>query len=77
MMLWPPLPYEEWNDTRDTLHMQLQVIGKVRLVLSPLEPQCANVPVEISTLPSEVPDVLRSWHYGIFTEGSLRLRPFR
>jgi hypothetical protein len=26
---WPALPYEEWKDTRDTLHMQLQVIGKV------------------------------------------------
>jgi len=40
---WPALPYEEWKDTRDTLHMQLQVIGKVRLALSPLEPQWANV----------------------------------
>jgi uncharacterized protein DUF5996 len=42
-MLWPQLPFEEWNDTRDTLHMQLQVIGKVRLALSPLEPEWANV----------------------------------
>lgn len=42
-MSWPALPYEEWKDTRDTLHMQLQVIGKVRLALSPLEPQWANV----------------------------------
>src|SRR5207248_10857594 len=42
-MLWPRLPYGEWTDTRETLHMQLQVIGKVRLALSPLEPQWANV----------------------------------
>ena len=48
MMLWPRLPYEEWNDTRDTLHMQLQVIGKVRLALSPLEPQWANVPLYLT-----------------------------
>jgi Family of unknown function (DUF5996) len=44
-MRWPQLPYEEWKDTRDTLHMQLQVIGKVRLALSPLEPEWANVPL--------------------------------
>src|SRR5690349_1557667 len=44
-MLWPQLPFEEWKDTRDTLHMQLQVIGQLRLALSPLEPQWANVPL--------------------------------
>jgi hypothetical protein len=32
---WPPLPYKEWKDTYDTLHMWSQVVGKVRLVLSP------------------------------------------
>jgi hypothetical protein len=47
-MLWPPLPYEEWKDTRDTLHMQLQAIGKVRLALSPFEPQWANVPLYLT-----------------------------
>lgn len=47
-MLWPALPYEEWKDTRDTLHMQLQVIGKVRLALSPFEPQWANVPLYLT-----------------------------
>src|SRR5205823_10043262 len=48
LMLWPALPYDEWKDTRDTLHMQLQVIGKVRLALSPLEPQWANVPLYLT-----------------------------
>ena len=47
-MLWPALPYDEWKDTRDTLHMQLQVIGKVRLALSPFEPQWANVPLYLT-----------------------------
>jgi hypothetical protein len=32
---WPPLPYEEWKDTLDTLHMCLQVVGKVQLELTP------------------------------------------
>ena len=48
MTRWPALPYAEWKDTRDTLHMQLQVVGKVRLALSPLEPQWANVPLYLT-----------------------------
>jgi hypothetical protein len=45
---WPDLPYQAWVDTRDTLHMCLQVIGKVRLALTPLEPQWANVPLYLT-----------------------------
>lgn len=33
--LWPPLPYEAWSETRETLHMWTQIVGKVRLALSP------------------------------------------
>ncbi len=32
---WPPLPFAEWKDTAITLHMWTQIVGKVRLVLSP------------------------------------------
>ncbi|MBV9356590.1 MAG: hypothetical protein JO023_13820 [Chloroflexi bacterium] len=32
---WPPLPYEAWQDTLDTLHMWTQIVGKVKLELSP------------------------------------------
>jgi Family of unknown function (DUF5996) len=45
---WPELPYEEWLETRDTLHMYLQVIGKVRLALAPMEPQWAQVPLYVT-----------------------------
>jgi hypothetical protein len=45
---WPALPYEEWRLTRDTLHMYTQVIGKLRLALSPFEPQWANVPLYVT-----------------------------
>jgi hypothetical protein len=45
---WPALPYEDWRETLDTLHMYTQVIGKVRLALSPLEPQWANVPLYVT-----------------------------
>jgi hypothetical protein len=33
-LAWPPLPYAEWKDTFATLHMWMQVVGKVRLALS-------------------------------------------
>ena len=32
---WPELPYAAWRDTRDTLHLWTQVVGKVRLALTP------------------------------------------
>ncbi len=40
---WPPLPLSEWQDTKDTLHMVTQVVGKLRLALSPPEPQWGHV----------------------------------
>ncbi|MGI8827176.1 MAG: DUF5996 family protein [Chloroflexota bacterium] len=32
---WPPLPFEEWQHTCDTLHMWCQIVGKVKLKLTP------------------------------------------
>jgi hypothetical protein len=32
---WPALPLEAWKDTCDTLHMWSQIVGKIRLKLSP------------------------------------------
>jgi hypothetical protein len=33
--VWPALPYEDWKDTLDTLHMWTQIVGKVKLELVP------------------------------------------
>lgn len=33
--VWPSLPVAEWQDTRDTLHMWSQIVGKVRMALTP------------------------------------------
>lgn len=33
--LWPALPYEAWKDTYATLHMWMQVVGKVALAQAP------------------------------------------
>jgi hypothetical protein len=32
---WPELPLAGWIDTRDTLHLWVQIVGKVRLRLTP------------------------------------------
>jgi len=32
---WPPLPLNEWQDTYTTLHMWTQIVGKIRMTLSP------------------------------------------
>src|SRR2546421_9985359 len=33
--IWPALPFAEWKETANSLHMWAQVVGKVRLALSP------------------------------------------
>lgn len=35
--LWPPLPLAPWDDTRATLHLWTQIVGKTRLALAPSE----------------------------------------
>jgi Family of unknown function (DUF5996) len=45
---WPPLPLEEWKDTCATLHMWTQIVGKVRLVQTPLVNHWWNVPLYVS-----------------------------
>ena len=32
---WPELPYAAWQDTRDTLHLWTQIVGKIRLAQTP------------------------------------------
>jgi hypothetical protein len=45
---WPELPYDAWAPTMETLHMKLQIIGKVRLALTRRERQWANVPLYLT-----------------------------
>jgi hypothetical protein len=45
---WPELPYAAWSDTFDTVHMVLQIMGKVRVALSPKEPEWAHVALYVS-----------------------------
>ncbi len=32
---WPPLPYADWEPTKQTLHRYAQIVGKVRMALTP------------------------------------------
>jgi hypothetical protein len=34
--VWPSLPLEAWRETYATLHMWMQVVGKIRLALAPM-----------------------------------------
>jgi hypothetical protein len=45
---WPALPLESWRDTYATLHMWTQVVGKIRLRLTPLVNHWWNVPLYVT-----------------------------
>jgi len=45
---WPALSLESWQDTYATLHMWTQMVGKVRLRLTPLVNHWWNVPLYVS-----------------------------
>ena len=45
---WPALPVAEWQDTYDTLHMYTQVVGKIRLELSPMMNHWWQVPLYVT-----------------------------
>jgi hypothetical protein len=45
---WPALPLESWKDTYATLHMWTQMVGKVRLRLTPLVNHWWNVPLYVT-----------------------------
>jgi hypothetical protein len=47
--LWPSLPLEAWQDTYATLHLWTQIIGKIRLKLSPLVNHWWNVPMYVTS----------------------------
>ncbi|MFZ0283897.1 MAG: DUF5996 family protein [Terriglobales bacterium] len=45
---WPALPLDSWKDTYATLHMWTQIVGKVRLRLTPLVNHWWNVPLYVN-----------------------------
>ena len=45
---WPALPFASWQPTCETLHMWTQIVGKVRLALTPPVNHFWNVPLYVS-----------------------------
>lgn len=44
---WPSLPLDAWADTKDTLHLYLQIVGKIRLALMPKRNHWWHVPLYV------------------------------
>jgi hypothetical protein len=40
---WPPLEWEQWKPTAETLHMYMQIVGKTRLALTPIQNHWWNI----------------------------------
>jgi Family of unknown function (DUF5996) len=45
---WPPLAYDSWSATCDTLHAHTQVLGKLAVELAPPEPQLQHAALRLS-----------------------------
>ena len=45
---WPSLPLQEWDDTRATLHLWTQIVGKIRLAQAPLINHWWQVPLYVT-----------------------------
>jgi hypothetical protein len=45
---WPPLAYADWADTAETLHMRTQIVGKIRMALTPPVNHWWHVPLYVN-----------------------------
>ena len=46
--MWPELPYAAWRDTLQTVHLWAQIVGKVRLTLTPWVNHSWHVPFYVT-----------------------------
>jgi len=46
--IWPVLDWEEWQETAETLQLFLQIVGKTRLALTPMQNHWWNVPLYVT-----------------------------
>lgn len=58
---WPPVNYQEWSSSCDTLHAHTQVLGKLAAALAPPEPELQHAALRLTargweTLPLPAPD---------------------
>jgi hypothetical protein len=48
-VLWPELPYRNWRDTAVTLQLWTQIVGKIRLALTPWLNHSWHVPLYVTS----------------------------
>ena len=61
---WPALRVEDWTATRKTLHMWLQVVGKIRMDKAPMVNHWWQVPLYVSPrglTTTSIPDAARTF----------------
>jgi hypothetical protein len=46
---WPPLPYQDWEPTKQTLHRFVQIAGKIRMALTPFRNHWWHVTLHVGT----------------------------
>jgi hypothetical protein len=74
---WPSLPAAAWDETRATLHMWTQIIGKIRLAQAPMINHWWQVPLYVTSrglTTSPIPDGARTFQIDLdFIEHTLRI----
>ena len=74
---WPSLSAAAWDDTRATLHMWMQIIGKIRLAQAPMTNHWWQVPLYVTSsglTTSPIPHGARTFQIDLdFIEHSLRI----
>ena len=74
---WPPLPFAEWQDTAITLHMWTQIVGKIRLALSPWTNHSWHVTLYVTSrglTTSPIPHGMRTFEINFdFIDHELRI----
>ncbi len=46
--IWPELDWQQWKDTAETLHMIMQIVGKTKVALTPIQNHWWNVPFYVT-----------------------------
>ena len=74
---WPPLRYDDWADTCQTVHMWTQVIGKIRMEKTPPINHWWHVPLYVTSRglgTSPIPDGARTFEIDLdFVDHRLRI----
>src|SRR5262245_48665162 len=55
---WPPLPLTDWRDTRDTLQMWTQIVGKICLALTPRVNHYWNIALQVTPRGLQTPSLV-------------------